>query len=673
MTILSEEIHKLAARLTQLERTDFRGPIGPATPGPPGPPGPPAVSGPAGPPGPPGPPGVNGPMGPTGPGSVGPPGPLGPPGVKGPMGPTCTGFAGPPGPPGPPGVKGPTGPACPGPRGPPGPPGLKGPMGPAGFAGSTGPPGEKGPMGPAGRVSVGPPGPPGPPGERGPIGPVIPGPPGPSGERGPIGPTGLKGKVGKPGPPGYRGRMGPAGPTGPHGPPGMMGPIGPPGPAVPFNRNEVSCPGGYWGEDGICYKMFHSSPVDFNKAAETCRLDVRGGTLAMPRDAASNRALMSMARDLAEADIYWIGLHDRHREGYYEWIDGTPLGSFTLWGDGQPDNYKDEDCVEYIVDNQDHWNDLPCGRHLCFICQVIPETSDKANDPNANNTPDWSRLCRRFWLPVGSMVVAIIAIVLPFVAVNMTVLSEEIHKLTVRVTEIERRRMGVPCSKVPREPISWGPLGKLFLGHPDLQLALGLPGLLGLLDLLALGLPGPLGLRDLLALGLPAPLGLLDLQLALGLLAPLGPLDLPEKRDQLLVDLPDLREKRGLRGGYWNGNGICYKIFNSRLGFNQAVETCRRHGGTLAMPRDPMANLLLSWVLSDSHWIGLHDQHREGYFKWIDGTPLGSYNRWDSGNPDNADGDEDCVHFTDWKEHRWNDLQCNNRLRFICQVIPGRT
>ncbi|XP_019630265.1 PREDICTED: collectin-10-like, partial [Branchiostoma belcheri] len=115
--------------------------------------------------------------------------------------------------------------------------------------------------------------------------------------------------------------------------------------------------------------MFHT-PLTFTKAAETCYRN--GGTLAMPRDALANLLLSG-----AHRYNYWIGLHDQRREGFFEWIDGTPLGAFmiTLWGSGQPDDRNHENCVQF-VHNPDRaeyfWNDLHCFRMLPFMCQVIP-------------------------------------------------------------------------------------------------------------------------------------------------------------------------------------------------------------------------------------------------------------------------------------------------------------
>ncbi|XP_066285699.1 pulmonary surfactant-associated protein D-like [Branchiostoma lanceolatum] len=353
-----------------------------------------------GPPRPPGPPGENGTMGPAGPkgmdgqagvpGFSGPLGPPGPPGQKGPMGPAGPGLAG---------EKGPVGPAgrgFPGPPGPPGPPGKTGPMGPAGygFAGPPGPPGKTGPVGPAGPGFPGPPDPPGRPGKTGPMGPAglgLTGPPGSPGRPGKTGPMGPVGPQGPPGRPGEKGSMGPAGPgfsgpPGPPGPPGQNGPVGPAGPAsvgppdiLPTSKqsepNAGPCPVGYtyMYRAGICYKAFNT-PKIFSESAATCRGD--GGTLAMPRDADTNKFLIELKNGVDHTLHYWIGLEDRRREGRFEWVDGTRLGWYNYWAPNEPNNFSNyEHCVHYGAYSDPEfaskWNDEACTRSMGFICQVV--------------------------------------------------------------------------------------------------------------------------------------------------------------------------------------------------------------------------------------------------------------------------------------------------------------
>ncbi|KAI8488629.1 hypothetical protein Bbelb_336580 [Branchiostoma belcheri] len=271
----------------------------------------------------------------------------------------------------------------PGPPGSSGPPGEKGPMCPPGPV-SAGPPGERGPMGRPGPVSAGPPG------EKGPMGPPGPVSAGPPGEKGPMGPPGPV-SAGPPGPPGEKGPMGPpgplcVGPPGPPGPPGLMGPIGPPGqngkaagpPEHPktVRSNEAVCPEGYTKFRETCYKAFDTL-ANFGDSALHCRVD--GGTLAMPRDAATDAFLISLKNSVDDKSTFWFGLHDRRIEGSFEWIDGTPLGhgSFRSWHLGEPNGgYAYEDCEEDCADywKGDKWNDNDCNVPQRFLCQVAPGT-----------------------------------------------------------------------------------------------------------------------------------------------------------------------------------------------------------------------------------------------------------------------------------------------------------
>ncbi|XP_035679970.1 alpha-N-acetylgalactosamine-specific lectin-like [Branchiostoma floridae] len=108
--------------------------------------------------------------------------------------------------------------------------------------------------------------------------------------------------------------------------------------------------------------------------------------------------------------------------------------------------------------------------------------------------------------------------------------------------------------------------------------------------------------------------------------------------------------------------GICYKAFNTRQTFSEAVATCGEDGGTLAMPRDAEINAFLISLyksVSDStcgyFWFGLHDQREEGNFEWMDGSALGTYNSWYPGEPNNNAGREDCVLYQQVHKDMWND------------------
>ena len=65
-------------------------------------------------------------------------------------------------------------------------------------------------------------------------------------------------------------------------------------------------------------------------------------------------------------------------------------------------------------------------------------------------------------------------------------------------------------------------------------------------------------------------------------------------------------------------------------------------------------------------WIGATDGDEEGTFQWVDGSSVALSN-WNTGEPNNSKGKEDCVHILGDHRNKWNDKNCAHRLLFICE------
>ena len=132
----------------------------------------------------------------------------------------------------------------------------------------------------------------------------------------------------------------------------------------------------------------------------------------------------------------------------------------------------------------------------------------------------------------------------------------------------------------------------------------------------------------------------------------------------------------------WTSFGSsCYKLYTLRQNWNNAKVNCQRaiDGAKLVkIETDKENDFIQNKYLNTRgiYWIGLSDIDNEGEWKWTDGTGLTGYNKWKSGQPNNA-GDQDCVAILEgdytagYHNAEWNDLNCSRQLGYICKKSPG--
>ena len=111
---------------------------------------------------------------------------------------------------------------------------------------------------------------------------------------------------------------------------------------------------------------------------------------------------------------------------------------------------------------------------------------------------------------------------------------------------------------------------------------------------------------------------------------------------------------------------------------HRAGAICKHNGGKLFEPQSAgeIATILrlYSGYLAkfEEIWIGIHDKTSEGHFTYMDGRQI-SYKNWAHGEPNNANGGEDCVELYGNYNHRnnqagkWNDVPCSLKLAFVCE------
>ncbi|XP_036420700.1 macrophage mannose receptor 1-like [Colossoma macropomum] len=134
-----------------------------------------------------------------------------------------------------------------------------------------------------------------------------------------------------------------------------------------------------------------------------------------------------------------------------------------------------------------------------------------------------------------------------------------------------------------------------------------------------------------------------------------------------------------LKSGQWNDVNcetklpfICYKVkkctyilINGARTWSGAQSYCRKYHTDLASVRNQTENQkiwdLIQNVSSKRVWIGLfYDSWR-----WPDQSDS-SFRYWASRQPDHFGGNEDCAAVSMTDQRHWSDVNCKNKLPFIC-------
>ncbi|XP_070548201.1 uncharacterized protein [Ptychodera flava] len=114
-------------------------------------------------------------------------------------------------------------------------------------------------------------------------------------------------------------------------------------------------------------------------------------------------------------------------------------------------------------------------------------------------------------------------------------------------------------------------------------------------------------------------------------------------------------------------NGQCYYIQpNAFFSWLKAYDNCHHIGGRLAIIRDASVNNYINAFTNAAVWIGLNDRSSEGHWEWIDGTPV-NYTNWNTGEPNNQTGKENCGQMQKGTGGQWSDAHCSKFSGFVCE------
>ncbi|XP_026181880.1 ladderlectin-like [Mastacembelus armatus] len=115
-----------------------------------------------------------------------------------------------------------------------------------------------------------------------------------------------------------------------------------------------------------------------------------------------------------------------------------------------------------------------------------------------------------------------------------------------------------------------------------------------------------------------------------------------------------------------SNNLRCFAFVPRAMSWADAQKNCRSLDANLASVLDSREDRLIQKMIGDgtAAWLGGTDAKQEGNWYFIDRTPF-RYTNWATGQPDNWQGNENCLHITA-EEKLWNDLNCDQLLPSVC-------
>ncbi|XP_053190402.1 lactose-binding lectin l-2-like [Scomber japonicus] len=130
--------------------------------------------------------------------------------------------------------------------------------------------------------------------------------------------------------------------------------------------------------------------------------------------------------------------------------------------------------------------------------------------------------------------------------------------------------------------------------------------------------------------------------------------------------------QRGNCPPFWYSfNNRCYKYVSTDMTWSEAELHCVSEKANLvSIYSQEEQNFVKSLIKNFDHaegrtWIGLNDIYKEGRWMWSDGCAV-DYVFWNTREPNNYGGNEDCVHNNYDISKKWNDGQCSDTSPSVC-------
>ncbi|NWX97024.1 MRC1 protein, partial [Nothoprocta ornata] len=416
----------------------------------------------------------------------------------------------------------------------------------------------------------------------------------------------------------------------------------------------IKCTDGWQPYAGHCYTI-QREPKVWKDALTSCKR--QDGDLASVHSVAELSFLVSQLGYKPTEEL-WLGLNDLKAHFYFEWSDGTPV-TFTTWQRGQP-TYPSglENCV--VMKGQDgYWATDICDKKLGYICKK--ESSSLSSEEETIKDPG----CQTGWRRHSLHCYLVGSAFLTFSDANMTCEQNKAYLTTVE--NRNEQAFLISLTGLRHEKYFW-------IGLSDLEEHGTFRWTSGPLLFTHWNTDMPGKERGCVAMRTGVAAGLWDV------------VSCEERANflckQLVEDAPSRAPTTTCTAGWDMAPrvGTCLKFFvrmgNEKKTWFEAEEFCREIGGNLVTIKTREDQILI-WQLASAKglntqafWIGLFHLNPDDGYTWIDGSPA-TYEYWDEDEPNNYQGTEQCVMFNKSPQMRWNDLNCEYSLNWICEAEKG--
>ena len=120
--------------------------------------------------------------------------------------------------------------------------------------------------------------------------------------------------------------------------------------------------------------MAFQNKMDFHSTEEFCH--ALGGEMAVASDNATMQKMLYAIRSMQQRQKYarfYMGFTDRQNEGVWLDIYNKRELSQVHWGENQPDNWANQDCLTFLEESPEKYDDK-CNVKLNPVCRVPPMT-----------------------------------------------------------------------------------------------------------------------------------------------------------------------------------------------------------------------------------------------------------------------------------------------------------